>query len=119
MKRLSSLYAFAFMLVLGLMPGTTRAAELYNPLGGRTVPEIIGFLIQAALGISGSLALLMIVYGGFLWLTAGGKTDRIEKGKQTLLWSIIGLAVIFGANILANFVISTLGGATAAPAASS
>lgn len=115
---------FYYSMVLGSLlalsaTGTpASAATLYNPLGDRSIPELIGFFIQAALGISGSIALLMVVYGGFLWLTAGGKTDRIEKGKQTLLWSVIGLAVIFGANILATFVINTLGGATA-PAASS
>lgn len=95
-----------------LLPLTTHAAELYNPLGSRTIPQLIGFFIQALLGISGSIALAMIVYGGFLWLTAGGNPGRIDSGKQTLIWSVLGLLVIFGANILANFVISTLSTAT-------
>lgn len=116
MKRI---YTTLFLFGLSVSaPVATHAAGLYNPLGDRTIPELIGFLIQAALGISGSIALAMIVYGGFLWLTSGGNPGKIEKGKNTLLWSILGLAVIFAANVLATFVINALGGATAPPASS-
>lgn len=106
------MYKRLLALAILATPLTAQAQGLYNPLGDRTVPQLIGFIISAALGISGSIALLMIVYGGFLWLTAAGNTGRIDKGKQTLLWSIFGLAVIFSANILAQFVINTLGSAT-------
>ncbi|HBU28034.1 TPA: hypothetical protein DEB00_02875 [Candidatus Uhrbacteria bacterium] len=106
---------YTFILIgLSLLPNTVLAVQLYNPLGSRTIPQLVGFVIQAVLGITGSLALAMVVWGGFLWLTAAGKPDRIKSGRDTLLWAVIGLAVIFAANILATFVINTLGGATAA-----
>ena len=92
---------------------SVHAATLYNRLGQRSIPQIVGFVIQAALGISGSIALLMIVYGGFVWLTSRGEPDKIKKGQQTIVWSVIGIAVLFGANILATYIINTLGGATA------
>lgn len=98
---------------LALSPRVAWAAALYNPLGERSIPQVIGFIIQAALGISGSIALAMIVWGGFLWLTSAGVPDRISKGQKTIVWSVIGLAVLFAANILATFIINTLGGATA------
>lgn len=90
-----------------------HAAALYNPLGQRSIPQIIGFVIQAALGIAGSIALLMIVYGGYTWLMSQGEPDKIKKGQQTIVWSVLGIAVLFGANILATYIINTLGGATA------
>ncbi|PIR47459.1 hypothetical protein COV06_03305 [Candidatus Uhrbacteria bacterium CG10_big_fil_rev_8_21_14_0_10_50_16] len=111
MKRL---YYLFLSLGLSLLPQAAFASQLYNPLGSRSIPQLIGFVIQAVLGITGSLALAMVIWGGFLWLTAGGKPDRITKGRDTLIWAVIGLAVIFAANILATFVINTLGGATAA-----
>lgn len=95
------------------LPRLTHAAALYNPLGQRSIPQIIGFVIQAALGIAGSIALLMIVYGGFTWLMSQGEPDKIKKGQQTIVWSVLGIAVLFGANILATYIINTLGGATA------
>lgn len=106
--------AVAIAAYLSILPSSAFALTLYNPLGTRSVPQIIGFVIQAALGICGSIALVMLVYGGFLWLTSGGKPESIKKGQQTIVWSILGITLIFGANALATFVITNLGAATAA-----
>lgn len=100
------------VVAMATLPLSTHAAALYNPLGEVSVPMLIGRVIQAALGISGSLALLMFVWGGFLWLTSGGKPERIKKGQDTLLWSAIGIAVIFGAYAIVNFLITSASGVT-------
>ncbi|OGL70505.1 hypothetical protein A3C17_04010 [Candidatus Uhrbacteria bacterium RIFCSPHIGHO2_02_FULL_53_13] len=93
-------------------PTSLFAAALYNPLGEVSVPLLIGRVIQAVLGISGSIALLMFVWGGFLWLTSAGKPERIKSGQDTLLWSVIGIAVIFGAYAIVNFLITSASGVT-------
>lgn len=79
---------------------------LENPLGTTSVPQLLGRVINAFLGITGSLALLLFIYGGFLWLTSGGNEDSIKKGKATIVWAVLGLVIIFGAYALVNFVIS-------------
>ena len=103
----------ALALSLGSFPTIASAATLYNPLGTTNIPGIIGRVIQAVFGIVGAIALLMFVYGGFLMLTSGGEPGRIEKGQKTLLWATIGIAVIFGAYALSNFIITQLAGAAA------
>lgn len=100
----------------GEKKATTTAApsipRLTNPLGaGITVQEIIGKVIKAILGISGSLALAFFVWGGFLWLTSGGNTEKIEQGKRTLVWATLGLALIFGAYAITDFVVKAISGA--------
>ncbi len=95
------------------LPLIASAATLYNPLGSVSVPQLIGRVIQLVLGISGSLALLMFVYGGLIWLTASGEPGKIEKGKKTLIWATIGIGVLFGSFALANFVITGLAGVVA------
>ncbi len=72
------------------------------------IPTLIGRIISAVLGIVGSIALLMFIYGGFMWLTSGGITEKITKGKQVLVWAAIGLVVIFLSYTLVNFVIKGL-----------
>lgn len=94
-------------LALLLVPLVSFAA-LQNPLGTTSINSVIGTLIKALLGISGSVALLMFVWGGFQWLISAGNPDRIKKGKETLIWAAIGLAVIFGAYALVNAVIKAL-----------
>lgn len=106
------LHTIAAFVIVAAIPAAVHAAALYNPLGEVSVPVLIGRIIQAALGISGSIALLMFVWGGFLWLTSGGKPERIKSGQDTLLWSAIGIAVIFGAYAIVNFLITSASGVT-------
>ncbi|MDD5110104.1 MAG: pilin [Patescibacteria group bacterium] len=83
------------------------SVQLPNPLGNVVDPRVlVGQVIGAVLGIVGSLALAMFIYGGFLWMTSAGNTERVTKGKNVILWASFGLAVIFSAYIL---VIQVLG----------
>ena len=50
-------------------------------------------------GISGAIALLMFIYGGFLWLTSGGAPGKIEDGRKIMVGTVVGLVIIFGANL--------------------
>lgn len=87
---------YTFLSVLLFLPAAANAVELTNPLGaGFTDPRlIIARVIKAALGVSGSIALLMFVYGGFLWMTSGGNATQVDKGKKVLLWAILGIVLI-------------------------
>ncbi len=60
------------------------------------------------LGIVGSLALLMFVWGGFQWLISGGSEKRITAGTTTLKNAVIGLLIVFGAWIGVNLIVATL-----------
>lgn len=98
-------------LCLLLLPAATHAAtRLQNPLGTISIPDLIGRIVNALLGISGALALLMFVWGGFLWLVSAGNESRVKQGKQTLTWATIGLVVIFSSYTLVRFVIRALAG---------
>jgi hypothetical protein len=78
---------------------------LTNPLGNATPNSLIGRVINAILGVIGSLALLMFVYGGITWMTSSGSPEKIKKGRDIIIWSVIGLAVIFFSYALVNLVI--------------
>jgi len=51
----------------------------------------------------------MIIYGGFLWMSSGGDTEKISKAKNTITNGIIGLVIVVLAYTIANFVIKALG----------
>lgn len=103
-KRITQLLALGII----LLPHVAQATVLTNPLGTTSISRIIGRVISAVLGITGAVALLMFVWGGFQWLIAAGSPDRIKKGKDTLMWSAIGLAVIVGAYALVNTIVTAL-----------
>ncbi len=70
--------------------------------------QFIGRIINSALGIVGSLALLMFIYGGFVWLTSAGSSDKVTKGKNILVWATIGLVVIFMSYGATKFVLDKI-----------
>jgi len=83
---------------------------LDNPIPDINDPRIfIGRLIKGILGLSGSIALLMFVYGGMVYLTAQGESERIQRAKNTLIWATMGLAVIFGSYAFLNYLFKGLG----------
>jgi len=91
------------------------AAAIENPLGNVTsVQVIIGNVISALLAITGSLALAMFVWGGFLWVTSAGNQEKVKKGKDAMLWATVGLLVILFSYTFIVLVVGALtGGATA------
>lgn len=85
---------------------TNVPVKLDNPLGSVTTPQIlIGKIINSVLGVVGSLALLMFIFGGLTWMTSGGSADKVKKGKDIIVWSAIGLVVIFASYGLVRFLI--------------
>ena len=93
--------------------GDSGSVTLNNPLGdnAKEPNALIGKLINGALGLVGSIALVMFIYGGLVWMTAMGAADKITKGKDIILWATIGLIVIFSAYALVNFVLGDVIGA--------
>jgi len=61
------------------------------------------------LGVVGSLALLMFIYGGVMLLISGGNQQRVEQGRQILTNAVIGLVVVFLTYMIISFVVSALG----------
>ncbi|MDO8622326.1 MAG: hypothetical protein Q7R80_03795, partial [bacterium] len=71
-------------------------------------PSILGNVLRAGFGILGSVALLMFIYGGFVWLTSGGNPEKITTGKNTMVWAVLGIAIIFASYAIVTFVIDAL-----------
>ena len=100
------LFIFSFFLASTVLADTVN---LVNPLGKiRTPQALIGRIINAVMGLIGSVALLMFIYGGFTWLVSGGNSEKVKQGKDILIWSAIGLVIIFSSYALVNFVISSI-----------
>ena len=83
---------------------------LSDPFCGASIQILLGRAIQIITGVSGSLALLMFVYGGFTWVTSQGSSDKIKKGKQIFTTATLGLIIIFGSYALLTIVFKALSG---------
>lgn len=94
---------------------SSNTVKLTNPLGNqssKSIPEFLGQIISYAMGIIGSLALVMFIYGGLTWMLSGGNQEQVTKGKNTVMWAALGIALIFTSYALVRFVITAISGAT-------
>jgi len=73
-----------------------------------TVYSIIGTVIAALLSLLGVIFLGLTIYGGMMWMTAEGKEERIEKAKNIIVESLIGLVIVLAAYAISFFVINAL-----------
>ncbi len=89
-------------------PAASGVVSLTNPLNVKDIPTIIGNIIRTAVGIVGALALLMFIYGGFIWLTSRGEAAKVEEGKNAMKWAAIGLVIIFTSYALVTFALTLL-----------
>jgi hypothetical protein len=84
--------------------------QLENPLGSTaSTPQLLyGRIIYGFLGVTGALALIMFIVGGFQWMTASGNAERVKKGRDTLMWAVLGLLVIFSSYAILRAVFEAL-----------
>lgn len=62
----------------------------------------------ATLYAAGVGAVLVLIYGGFLYITAGGDGDKAEKGKKTIVGAIIGIIIISASLVSYNYILDKL-----------
>lgn len=73
------------------------------------VGTIAGTAINAALTLVGLIFLILMVYAGFLWMTARGEESQIEKAKGMITAAIIGLVIVLSAYAITALVTGRLG----------
>lgn len=104
---MKSARAFIFILALGLIvaggafaqsdcpPGTAPGSVcIGNPLKAATFADLIDGIINFLFTISFAIVPIMVIVGGFMFVTGGGDPKKITQGKQLLLWTAVGFIVI-------------------------
>jgi len=106
---MKSLRFFAIFLFTALAPHIASAqVALVNPLGTTDVRVIVGRIISAVLAVSGTIALVMFIYGGLVIMTSNGNSENFTKGRKVLIWAILGIIVITSAYVITNTVFQAL-----------
>ena len=76
------------------------------------LPILIAKIVNVGLGLIGTVFTVLIVYGGFLWMTASGNTDQVAKAKTTIQNAAFGLVIVLTAYSITTFVTGALTKAT-------
>ncbi len=99
-----------------LISAQDNPSEIAGATGGEgSIRAIVLKIVNYALGFLGLVAVIMVIFGGFLYVTAAGAQENIDKGKKILMYSIIGIIII----LLSFAIINTVLGVASGGAASS
>ncbi|MBU0540206.1 pilin [Patescibacteria group bacterium] len=124
MKKLKYLWHAGLTLGLTALPAVAlaqtpnpfeKAANLAGEVGTnaglgqpKDLTQILGQIINVVLGFLGIVLLGYLLYAGFMWMTAGGDSTKVDKAKDMIKNAIIGLVIIVAAFSISSFVLSSL-----------
>lgn len=127
-KVVATLASLAIVAVLVLpavthAQGAVTAKDLFQGKTGTDVSGALGVsnenitvtiarIIKQFLGLLGIVAVVIVVIGGFEWMTAGGNEEKVTTAKKRIMQGTIGLALILSSFAIAQFIVTSLVGAT-------
>ena len=83
-------------------------------LGNQDPRSMVGSVLKVFLGFLGVISVIIVAYGGFMWMTAAGNEDRVDKAKKIITAGVVGLVIILMSFGIAQFVMANLYNATGA-----
>ena len=105
-------WAGFFMPVLANDTFGIEAVESEIALSNSDPRSMVTKIINVALGLLSVIAVVIVIYGGFVWMTSNGEEEKVDKAKKTLKAGVIGLAIILASWGITAFVLNKLGDAT-------
>jgi hypothetical protein len=89
-------------------PGTGGGSSLENPLKAQDIIQFLVQIIDILLTFALPIIVLFIMYGGFILVTAKGNPGDLEKGRNAILWSVIGGVIVLAAKLIINVIQGTV-----------
>jgi len=116
---ITTIFAFSFFTPILASPGgsynfktqsglnaTANAAGYKGSLQTESLEFRISSIITAVLSIIGILFLILLIYGGYIWMMAGGNEEEVKRATQILTEAVIGLIVVLSAYSISWFLLN-------------
>ena len=109
---------FSFVFAYGLTDSAENMAKLAGPGGAgyntsvQDPEPVIGQVIKALISFLGVIFFILIVYGGFLWMTAGGSPEKVDKAKKIIINAVVGLILVMFAYAITLYIVFQITAAT-------
>lgn len=104
------LFIFDIAPVFAQIAGSAEDVATTAGLSDTDLPTLIGNIINIFLGVLGVVLLVLVIYAGFLWMTAQGDAEQTKKARDIIINAVIGLIIILSAYAITAFVINALTG---------
>jgi phage shock protein PspC (stress-responsive transcriptional regulator) len=74
-----------------------------NNVDQYTLSATVGRIIKIALSFVGTIFFALAVYAGFLWMTAQGNEDKVEKATKIIRTAVVGMIIVLAAYSITTF----------------
>ncbi len=91
---------------LGFTDAPTETCAAATAEGETRINTLIIKLVNVFSIIVGIVAVVMIIYGGFRYITSGGDSGNVTSAKNTVLFAIVGLIIVAMAQFIVKFVLN-------------
>ena len=91
----------AYLPLLSSLPTTALAATTFDP-NGQGLGAFVANFYSWSIGAGAGLAILMLVYAGYIMITSAGVPERIGFAKEIIVGSLTGLGLLLGAKLILN-----------------
>lgn len=81
-----------------------------NPLKYKDIGGVITAITELLKGLAISIGVIMLIISGIQIMTAGGNEEQLKKGKKTMTWTVVGVAIVILINFIVGFVTEILTG---------
>lgn len=95
------LFVIIYVMFLVIIPLVANAQfAIDDPLGNRTISDIIVAVSAALRPIALAIGTVMIIVSGIQYLVSAGDAEKATKAKKTLLYTVIGLVIVVSATFI-------------------
>ena len=114
LTKISSVVVATYMAFSGLATQTFAQIRAQDWLGrgidgvGSTLDTWVITMLNWAIGLAALAAVVMLIFAGYMYISAGGDENKVEKATKTLTFAIVGLVVCFIAVMLVQFVLANI-----------
>ncbi len=90
----------------GLGQVGNTAFNLPNNQAPQDIRTVVASLTNIFLGLLGMIFIILVIAGGFMWMSSAGNADKVEKAKKLMGAGVIGLLIILSAFAISLYVSS-------------
>ena len=103
-------YASILSFPLPLFAEDPCASKICNPLNTTNIVQIIGFFLKTLVLLAGAVALLIFLIASIKFIISSGNAEKVQEGKDTAVWALLGTVVVLGSYIALNFIFKVITG---------
>lgn len=94
--------------LLAANPYNIKANEIGLPTSTQSIGDGIGNIIKLIMSLIGMLSIVFILVGGLQLVYSTGDASRVKRGRETLIYAVIGLILSIGAFALVSFITNSV-----------